>query len=118
MHPRGHELVHIRSMNWVQSTFITCHAFLFFARTSLDILGHMTVSSTTVEGYSWILPGICDVNLVSHTMGDGISPSVWSRSICKPDKPTQGAAARAECPTPAAKSAPSGAHSSQNAQVS
>ena len=42
MHPRGHELVHIRSMNWVQSTFITCHAFLFFARTSLDILGHMT----------------------------------------------------------------------------
>ena len=49
MHPRGHELVHIRSMNWVQSTFITCHAFLFFARTSLDILGHMTVSSTTLH---------------------------------------------------------------------
>ena len=49
MHPRGHELVHIRSMNWVQSTFITCHAFLFFARTSLDILGHMTVSSTTLQ---------------------------------------------------------------------
>ena len=64
------------------------------------------------------LPGICDANLVSHTMGDGISPSVWSRSISKPEKPTQGAAARAECPTPAAKSAPSGAHSSQNAQVS
>ena len=49
MHPRGHELVHIRSMNWVQSTFITCHAFLFFARTSLHILGHMTVSSTTLH---------------------------------------------------------------------
>ena len=49
MHPRGHELVHIRSMNWVQSTFITCHAFLFFARTSLDILGHMTVLSTTLH---------------------------------------------------------------------
>ena len=49
MHPRGHELVHIRSMNWVQSTFITCHAFLFFARTSRDILGHMTVSSTTLH---------------------------------------------------------------------
>ena len=49
MHPRGHELVHIRSMNWVQSTFITCHAFLFFARTSLDNLGHMTVSSTTLH---------------------------------------------------------------------
>ena len=49
MHPRGHELVHIRSMNWVQSTFITCHTFLFFAQTSLDILGHMTVSSTTLH---------------------------------------------------------------------
>ena len=78
MHPRGHELVHIRSMNCGQSAFITCHAFLFFARTSRDILGHMTVSSTTshchrlrvptgpqrapspepwVEGYSWILEG-------------------------------------------------------------
>ena len=53
MHPRGHELVHIRSMNWVQSTFITCHAFLFFARTSLDILGHMTVSSTTLHEHSY-----------------------------------------------------------------
>ena len=49
MHPRGHELVHIRSMNWVQSTFITCHAFLFFARTSFDILDHLTVSSTTLH---------------------------------------------------------------------
>ena len=64
------------------------------------------------------LPGICDVNLVSHTMGDGISPSAWSRGICKRENPTQGAPARAQCPTPAAKSAPSGAHSGQNAQVS
>ena len=46
------------------------------------------------------LPGICDVNFVSHTLGDGISLSVWSCSICKRKKPTQGAAARAECPTP------------------
>ena len=64
------------------------------------------------------LPGICDVNLVSHTMGDGISPSAWSRGICKRENPTQGAPARAQCPTPAAKSDPSGAHSEQNAQVS
>ena len=64
------------------------------------------------------LPGICDVNLVSHSMGDGISPSAWSRGIFKPEKPTQGAAARAECPTLAAKSAPGSAHSGQNAQVS
>ena len=28
--------------------FITCHAFLFFARTSFDILGHLTVSSYNV----------------------------------------------------------------------
>ena len=57
------------------------------------------------------LPGICDVNLVSHTMGDDISPSARSRGICKPEKPTQGAPARAECPTPAEKSAHSDAHS-------
>ena len=63
------------------------------------------------------LPGICDVNLVSHTMGDGISPSAWSRGICKRENPTQGAPARAQCPTPAAKSAPSGAHSAQITQV-
>ena len=64
------------------------------------------------------LPGICNVNLVSDTMGDGISPSAWSRGVSKPEKPTQGAPARAECPVPAAKSAPSGVHSAQNAQVS
>ena len=64
------------------------------------------------------LPGICDVNLVWHTMGDDISPSARSRGICKPENPTQGAPARAEWPSPAAKSAHSGAHSEQNAQVS
>ena len=63
------------------------------------------------------LPAICDVKLVSHTMGDGISPSAWSRGNSNPAKPTQGAPARAQCPTPAARSAPSGAHSTQNAQV-
>ena len=40
------------------------------------------------------LPGICDVNLVSHTMGDGKSPSAWSRGICKRENPTQGAPVR------------------------
>ena len=64
------------------------------------------------------LPGICDMNLVSHTMGDGTSSSAWSRGICKRENPTQGAPARAQCPTPAAKSDTSGAHSEQNAQVS
>ena len=64
------------------------------------------------------LPGICDVNLVCHTMGDDISASARSRGISMPEKLTQGAPARAECPTPAAKSAPSSAHSGQNAQVS
>ena len=57
------------------------------------------------------LPGICDVNLVSHTMGDDISPVVWSRGTFQPEKPTQGAPASAECPTPAEKSAHSDAHS-------
>ena len=49
MYPRGHELAHSRSMNWVQSAFIPCRAFLFFARTSRDILGHVAVSSTTLH---------------------------------------------------------------------
>ena len=57
------------------------------------------------------------MNLVSDTMGDGISSSAWSHSTSKPEKPTQGAPARAGCPTPAAKSAPSGAHSAQITQV-
>ena len=64
------------------------------------------------------LPGICDVNLVFHSLSHSISASARSRCISMPEKPTQGAPARAECPTPAAKSAPSSAHSGQNAQVS
>ena len=64
------------------------------------------------------LPGICNVNLVSDTMDDGIQPSAWSHGVSKPEKPTQGAPARAECPVPAAESAPSGVHSAQIAQVS
>ena len=44
------------------------------------------------------LPGICNVNLVSDTMGDGISPSAWSRGVSEPEKPTPGASARAEVP--------------------
>ena len=45
------------------------------------------------------LPGIHDVNLVTHTMGEGISPRRWSRGPRKAEKPTQGASARAQCPT-------------------
>ena len=40
------------------------------------------------------LPGICNVNLVSDTMDDGIPPSAWSRGVSKPEKPTQDAPAR------------------------
>ena len=64
------------------------------------------------------LPGVCDVNLVSHTMGDDIPPSAWARGVSKPEKPTQDTPARAECPVSATKSASSGAHSAKNAQVS
>ena len=78
-----------------------------------DAQGHNDAHGTPAAE----LPGICNVNLVSDTMGDGISPSAWSRCVSKPEKPTQGAPARAECPVPAAKSAPSGVHSAQNAQV-
>ena len=71
-------------------------------------------------------PSVCYLvhphpRLGTLTLSHGISASVWSRGISKPKKPTQGAPARAECPTPAAKSAPSSAHSrpsGQNAQVS
>ena len=64
------------------------------------------------------LPGIHDVNLVTHTMGEGSSPRRWSRGPCKAEKPTQAAPARADCSDPAAKSALSGASSAQNAPVS
>ena len=62
-----------------------------------DALGHNDAHGACAAG----LPGICNVNLVSDTMGDGISPSAWSRGVSKPEKPTQGAPARAECPVPA-----------------
>ena len=64
------------------------------------------------------LPGICNVNLVSDAMDDDIPPSAWARGASKPEKPTQDTPARAECPVSATKSASSGAHSAQNAQVS
>ena len=71
-------------------------------------------------------PSVCYLvhphpSLGTLTLSHGISASAWSRGISKPKKPSQGAPARAECPTPAAKSAPSSAHSrpsGQNAQVS
>ena len=64
------------------------------------------------------LPGICNANLVSDTIDDGIPPSARTRGLSKPEKPTQDTSARAECPVPATKSAHNGAHSAQNAQVS
>ena len=71
-------------------------------------------------------PSVCYLvhphpSLGTLTLSHGISASAWSRGISKPKKPTQGAPARAECPTLATKSAPSSAHSrpsGQNAQVS
>ena len=75
--------------------------------------GHNHAHGTCAAG----LPGICDVNLVCRTMDDDISASARSRGISQPEIPTQGAPARAGCPTPAAKSAPSGAHSAQITQV-
>ena len=40
------------------------------------------------------LPGIYNVNLASHTMGEGKSRSWWSRGVSKLKKPTQDAHAR------------------------
>ena len=34
------------------------------------------------------------VNLIFHTMGDGITPSAWSSGTSKPEKPTQDEPAR------------------------
>ena len=44
------------------------------------------------------LPGIHDVNLVAHTMSNGTASIAWSCGMYKPEKPTQGASARAGCP--------------------
>ena len=46
------------------------------------------------------LPGIHDVKIVSHTMSNGTASVAWSRGMYKPEKPTQGASARAGCPAP------------------
>ena len=40
------------------------------------------------------LPGIYNVFLASHTIGEGRSHSCWSRGVSKPNKPTQDAPAR------------------------
>ena len=81
---------------------------------SRDAFGREHENGTFAAG----LPGIHDVNLVIHPMGKGSSPRRWSRGPCKAEKPTQRAPARAQNPAPAAKMAPSGAHSAKNAQVS
>ena len=57
-----------------------------------DAQGHNDAHGTRAAE----LPGICNVNFVSDRMGDGISPSAWSRGVSKPEKPTQGAPARAD----------------------
>ena len=79
-----------------------------------DALGHNVAHGACAAG----LPGICNVNLVSDTMGDDIPPSARSRGLSKPEKPTQDTPASAECPVSATKSAYSGAHSAQIGQVS
>ena len=42
-----------------------------------DALGHKDAHGACAAG----LPGICNVNLVSDTMGDGISPNARSRCL-------------------------------------
>ena len=84
---------------------------------SIKIPSHAQEQEHQHGTYAAGLPGICNVNLVSHTMGDGISSVAWSRGVSKPEKPTQGAPARGvSCACP--KSSPSRSHSAQNAQVS
>ena len=58
---------------------------------SITILRDAQGQNDAHGAYAAELPGICDVNLVSHTLGDGISPSVWSRSICKRENPAPNA---------------------------
>ena len=65
---------------------------------SIKIPSHAQEQEHQHGTYAAGLPGICDVNLVSHTMGDDISPSARSRGICNPEKPTQGAPARQSAP--------------------
>ena len=85
---------------------------------SIKIPSHAQEQEHQHGTYAAGLPGICNVNLVSDAMGDDIPPSAWARGLSKPEKPTQDTPVRAECPVSATKSAPSGAHSPQIAQVS
>jgi hypothetical protein len=118
---------HAQYTNMVQQCCVTCQdnapvhvppILCFVARAlSIKIPSHAQDQEHQNGTCAAGLPGICDVNLVCHTMDDDISTSARSRGISQPEIPTQGAPARAGCPSPAAKSAPSGAHSGQNAQV-
>ena len=123
---------HAQYTNMVQQCCVTCQdiapvvcsSHLVFSRAcsqhqnSIPRTGPGASACTQHGTCAAGLPGICDVNLVCRTMDDDISASARSRGISQPEIPTQGAPARAGCPTPAAKSAPSGTHSRQNAQVS
>ena len=108
----------IHTSKFVHHMQVLSPDFSRYVSHSIKIPSHAQEQEHQHGTYAAGLPGICDVNLVSHTMGDGTSSSAWSRGICKRENPTQGAPARAQCPTPAAKSDTSGAHSEQNAQVS
>ena len=114
---------HAQYTNMVQQCCVTCQdnapvhvppILCFVARAlSIKIPSHAQDQEHQNGTCAAGLPGICDVNLVSHTIGDDISSSARSRAMSKPENPTQGAPAGAECLTPAAKSAPCSAHSGQ-----
>ena len=47
-----------------------------------DALGHNDAHGACAAG----LPGIYDVNLVSHTWAMAYRPSAWSRGVSKPER--------------------------------
>ena len=61
---------------------------------SINIPSNAQCPSMTIGMCTAGLPGIYNVNLASHTMGEGKSRSWWSRGVSKLKKPTQDAHAR------------------------
>ena len=108
----------IHTSKFVHHMQVLSPDFSRYVSHSIKIPSHAQEQEHQHGTYAAGLPGICNVNLVSHTMGDGISSVASSRGVSKPEKPTQDTPVRAECPVSATKSAPSGAHSPQIAQVS
>ena len=88
----------IHTSKFVHHMQVLPPAFPRYVSHSIKIPSHAQEQEHQHGTYAARLPGIHDVNLVAHTMSNGTASIAWSCGMYKPEKPTQGASARAGCP--------------------